>query len=465
MATQRSRSDRVHLHVQVSDASEETSDDPIFSRLPASVLALAAGVLAAFTGWFVTSLVGMALWLVDRRVDVVDVVTTATRAWGAAHGAGFPVGDHLWTVVPLTSTALYIPFVWYASRRMATNVADQLDSDTGERERLVLAGRLAAVVIGVYVLAVTLTVVAVGPGDRWSAVVGHAALVGVLGAWPGCARPLGASVRRFLPEWARPIPLAVVSAWGISLLGGTVACVVTVVQNHERIAALQDSLGLDGAAGVAAWAVQLSFGLNAVLWAVSWCLGAGFRLGAQSVVTPAGTDIGFLPAIPLFGALPPEGPHPSGYLAWLGVGVLAGCIAAVWVLRSRPEASFEETAIAGGLAGVLAGLVVTATAALSGGDLGVGNLTGLGPRLVQLVVLAPALMGLSGLTLGLLWGLARNYTTEAASDLPPDSEEEEDVSESVADEHDDEHDEEDSEEDDDNEPTNPRLRPAHRPEQ
>lgn len=94
-------------------------------------------------------------------------------------------------------------------------------------------------------------------------------------------------------------------------------------------------------------------------------------------------------------------------MLWLVVGVLAGAVAAISVLRSLPHARCDETAVVGGLSGVLGGLLVVATAMLSGGDLGTGNLTGLGPRGIELLVLAPAIMGLSGLTVGLVWGLVR----------------------------------------------------------
>jgi hypothetical protein len=62
-------------------------------------------------------------------------------------------------------------------------------------------------------------------------------------------------------------------------------------------------------------------------------------------------------------------------------------------------------AIVGGCAGVISGLVVVGLAALSGGDLGVLRLVGLGPLLLSLLVLAPAIMGLSGLLAAALAGL------------------------------------------------------------
>src|SRR5699024_12231469 len=93
--------------------------------------------------------------------------------------------------------------------------------------------------------------------------------------------------------------------------------------------------------------------------------------------------------------------------AWLAVGVLAGAMAAVMVMRARPRARFDETALVGGLAGTLAGLVFPLVALVATGDLGSNRLTGLGPNVIELVVVAPALLGLSGMAVGLGWGLVR----------------------------------------------------------
>ena len=92
---------------------------------------------------------------------------------------------------------------------------------------------------------------------------------------------------------------------------------------------------------------------------------------------------------------------------WLAGGVLAGAVAALVVVLGRRAARFDETALVGGLAGVLSGAVFTGLAWLSSGDLGVARLADLGPRLLPLLVLAVTTLGLAGMASGLILGLVR----------------------------------------------------------
>ena len=406
MTTRRTRSERVHLQVQVHGDGDEPENDDVLTRFPWPMTAFAAGVLAVVTTWLVVTIPALGLWVIDRTAPFAEAVQMATRVWIAAHGGGLQVGRSLWTVVPLGVTITFIPIVWFLTRRAALVVAEQTE-EAAEPERLRFALKCAGLVIMAYTMGVVAISAATGVTERWGIVLAHGLGVSVLGAWPGVMRPFRVFVLDRLPWWAQPVPMAMVRSWGVTFVGGVVAVATTFVQQWPRVIALQDELGFTGAGVAAAWVTQAAFWVNLVLWGVSWVLGAGIRLGAQSVLTPVGTDIGFLPAIPVFGAVPPEGPHHEGLMLWLVVGVLAGAVAAISVLRSLPHARCDETAVVGGLSGVLGGLLVVATAMLSGGDLGTGNLTGLGPRGIELLVLAPAIMGLSGLTVGLVWGLVR----------------------------------------------------------
>ena len=55
-------------------------------------------------------------------------------------------------------------------------------------------------------------------------------------------------------------------------------------------------------APIALLLAQLALVPNALVWAASYALGAGFVMGAGSVVAPAGTELGMLPGLPLLGA-------------------------------------------------------------------------------------------------------------------------------------------------------------------
>jgi hypothetical protein len=182
------------------------------------------------------------------------------------------------------------------------------------------------------------------------------------------------------------------------------------------------------AGGIALLAAQLALTPNAVVWATSYALGGGFTLGNGSVVAPAGTDLGVLPGLPLLGALPAPGPGPVSALFWLAAGVLAGGVAAWLVVRGRPQARFDETSLVGGAAGVLGGLLFVGLGWATGGDLGTLRLSGLGPLLLPLLVMAVTTLGLSGMVTGLLLGLwqrgrrRRPPETDADEDAEVDAE-------------------------------------------
>ena len=168
------------------------------------------------------------------------------------------------------------------------------------------------------------------------------------------------------------------------------------------------------AGSIALLLAQLALVPNAVAWAASYALGSGFVVGAGSVVAPAGTELGMLPGLPLLGALPAAGPGDPAVLWWLASGVLAGAVAAVIVVRARPAGRFDSSSLVGGLAGVLAAVVFVGLGWAAGGDLGALRLTGLGPRLGPLLVMAPTTMGLAGLLTGLVLSLVRHVRTRSS---------------------------------------------------
>jgi hypothetical protein len=80
-------------------------------------------------------------------------------------------------------------------------------------------------------------------------------------------------------------------------------------------------------------------------------------------------------------------------------------VAAWLVVRGRPQARFDETSLVGGAAGLLGGLAFVGLGWATGGDLGTLRLSGLGPLLLPLLVMAVTTLGLSGMVTGLLLGL------------------------------------------------------------
>ena len=232
------------------------------------------------------------------------------------------------------------------------------------------------------------------------------AVLGLAAVWGAC-RALGRRLTDGWPGWARAVPRAVVSAQLVLLLFGAALVLTGLIRHLDRVTALHAALDPGVAGGIALLMAQLGLVPNACVWAAAYALGAGFAMGTESVVAPAATELGVLPGVPLLGALPGAGPGSPLLLLWLVAGALAGALAATLVVRSRPGLRFDASSLAGGLSAVLAASVFVAVGWVAGGDLGVTRLTGLGPRLLPLLVMAGTTMGLAGLLTGLVLGLVR----------------------------------------------------------
>src|SRR5690606_25003261 len=171
---------------------------------------------------------------------------------------------------------------------------------------------------------------------------------------------------------------------------------------YAQVIRLYQTLHSELLGGVVLTTGQLAFVPNIVVWVASWFVGPGFALGVGSQVSPLGTAVGPLPAIPLLGALPP-GELAFGYVG-LAVPVVAGFLAATAVRPALVRAIGDGSrlawsalvAVAGGVAG---GLLLGVLAAASAGGLGPGRFSQVGPDPLA-VGLAAALEIAIGLGLG-----------------------------------------------------------------
>lgn len=229
-------------------------------------------------------------------------------------------------------------------------------------------------------------------------------------------RVLGPRLRRWLddrpPELVAGAGAAVRAGVGALAITVTVAAVLVALLFVGRFAemiGLYEALHTEVVGGLALTAGQLSILPNLVVWATSWLLGPGFAIGAGSSVSPVGTSLGPLPALPALGALPP-GDFAFGFVGLLvpvAAGFLAG--AAVRPGLARELGRVGPLAVLGvGLGGgVAAGLLAAFLAAASAGSAGPGRLAVVGPD--PLVV---------GLVAALEFGVAIAIGLAASSRIP-----------------------------------------------
>ncbi len=333
----------------------------VLAAVQAVMLSLAVAVVPAVAVFVVTS------------ADPSNVGVPWTRSvqigaglWLLAHGV--PLGAV--TLVPLGLTAI----AWYTAYASARRSA-----------RPVPSAFLAA--LGTYVV----LVVAVALTDKMTA--GHAVraatgavLVGAAGLGAGMLRRgdaggLRQQVRRpwsRLPDWLRSGAVAGVVAAGVLALLAALTVTGWVLAERDQVVGVVRGLGLDTIGGVVLAVGELGYVPNLVGWAAAWLAGPGFAVGAGSHFGPDAVLAGPLPAVPLLGALP-TGVLAGGPSRLAPVLlVLAGLVAGAVVHRRLVAGRVWEPAAAAGVAGIVAGLLVTTGVAAAGGALGTGRMAAVG---------------------------------------------------------------------------------------
>ena len=392
--------------------------------LPWPLAVVLAAVGAAAAGWIIVAAPVVVASLTGPPRAITSGLKLATEVFLLGHGAGAVIGTTTITLMPLGLTALLILILSglagvAARQAVLAHESDDLPLDVRQR----LLPRLVLTFTGTYVLTVgSIAFLFSTPTQVAKALLGAAILAG-LSSLVSMARVVGWDAMRTWPLWARRVPLAAAAGASTVVLGGSMALVAALYLGRARITQLSTSLGADPAGGLVLVLGELAYLPNLVLWAASWVLGAGISLGDSSFVTPTVTQLGLLPAVPVFGAVPTEPSGRSVLVAWLLVGVVAGVVAAWTAVAPRRRARFDETSLIGGLAGVVAGLAVTLVSVVSRGNLGVGRLVGMGPRPFELFVMSCSLLGISGMAGGLVIGLVSRRRGHGwiAADEGPDT--------------------------------------------
>ncbi|MET0813079.1 MAG: DUF6350 family protein [Microbacterium sp.] len=153
---------------------------------------------------------------------------------------------------------------------------------------------------------------------------------------------------------ARGTAVVVVALAGLAALLTAVA----LIGRGGEVIALFESAHVDALGATLLTIGQLAYLPTVVVWALSFLAGPGFLIGAGTTVSPAGTQVGVLPGIPVLGIVP-ESLSPWMLLLAL-LPVAAGAFAG-WIARSRlvfrVAAAPEEEAADDARTGALAGLI------------------------------------------------------------------------------------------------------------
>ncbi len=431
------RSDELTLHATEPDEpTVALGSGPDHFPVSWPIAAPLAGLLVAGVGWVIVAGLAVVGWLAADAETVAgslgQALLVGTQLWVYANGAGLAAaGLHL-TLVPWGTVALFA-FLLARSTGFAAvrtlrvgDATSPASTPSAEREPAShTAFGIALLAMFGYVAPIAVVALLFGaPAVSPQMLIVFVVLL-ASALWGSC-RALEVDPTESWPRWLRPVPTAVLGTQLILVTTGAAVVVAGLLLQLDRVTKLTDALGAGTAGNVALLFGQLAFAPNLLVWGAAYALGAGFGLGDGSVVAPAATQVGLLPGIPIFGAVPSSGPGGAYQIVWLAAGVIAGLLAAWLVVRRRPAARFDETALVGGLSGVVGALVFSGVAWACSGDLGLGRLSDLGPRLPELIVMAVSTLGLSGMIGGLVLGLWRRRSHEdedgTESDDEPDPE-------------------------------------------
>ena len=161
---------------------------------------------------------------------------------------------------------------------------------------------------------------------------------------------------------------------------------------------LYQSLGLSLLGGVMLTIGQLAILPNLIVFGAGWISGAGFMIGSGSYVSPLASQLGPLPALPVFAALPTGGFDRGILFALLPI---ATALVATIVVRRRADQMRWEYATRWGaalalsfLSALVAAALAFAMALLASGSIGPGRFAvfGVDGRLFALVIFLEVLI-------------------------------------------------------------------------
>lgn len=379
-------------------------------RSLSAAAALGGAVGALVTLVFCLALALTAWFLADAGAhgDTTDALRAGADVWLIGHGSRFVLNGMPLGIVPLALTMLLVLGA-FRSGRWAAGRADDISDDRD-------LGLGAASFAGAYVVIVALVCVAASqasaePGLGRS-ILGALLIGGVSGSL-GLAAGTGRleAWLELLPAWTREVFVAALTGALLLLAAGAVLVTASLLASFNEAANVLSGLDLSTGDAITLVFVMAFFAPNAALFGSAYLLGPGFAVGSiasgvsTSVSPAAPVVLGAVPAIPIFAALPDEGPTPGWLIAICVVPVICAALGVVIAGRDSEPLAYDLAAIRGAAAGFGSAVVIALAIAMSGGPLGVDRLAKIGAAAGDTFLFAIASMVIGG-TIG---GLAASW--------------------------------------------------------
>ncbi|MEI7419597.1 MAG: DUF6350 family protein [Actinomycetes bacterium] len=359
-------------------------------------------IAVGFVGIFILNLL---VWLVEQThgSSFKTVTQTSARIWlnaqgvplhfNAGHVAGLAVPEYVFDLIPLGFALLigwsmyragrrlsgesYLGFAWAGAIVLYLAIATTLTSASYAKSIHVLDWQ------GVFI-----------PTALFSALLIIGSVVGeplyVENQNPSAlrdrVRDYFMALKDKLPWAIKPlIAPALRAGTGVVLAMSAVSAILVslmLLLNWVEVVRLYQSLQLSFFGTLTVSFGQLALMPNVIALANSWLTGVGFSVGEGSMVSPLGTELGPLPAIPMLAALP-VGANSFG-IVFILVPLLCAFGATLLIKSHTAElrfayASATSAAIALGVAiGFVAAIEMWILADFSGGSIGPGRMAVVG---------------------------------------------------------------------------------------
>lgn len=405
--------------------------EPGSLRLPSRPMLMAGGtaaIAAAGSGLAVLVVITLAGWITAPHVGVGSglpgVLRSAGLLWLVAHHVEVTVrGVGRIGLLPLGLVVLPAAVCVRAGRWL---------SNEGHVKAPVDVWHAALAIACPYALFTAAVALAsrtqVAAPSLWEAVINGFGIAFVAGGY-GAARTL-APWRRLaglLPPRARSVTLGAAAGLALLIVAAGLAAAISLgvhLDSYQRAeAALRP--GIFGSALLLV--AELAYLPNAVIWSVAYILGPGFTFGAGTGVSPNGSALGALPALPMLAGLP-AGPG-AAFPAWLGffvllVPYLAGALAGLVTVRVTPTPFLEAAPLWGLATGTVIAVVIGVLAKFAGGPLGDGRLGSVGPKAAESGVVALLEAGVTAAIMAgaVNWLILRRHARRLAAAGPPGEE-------------------------------------------
>ncbi|HET6988059.1 MAG TPA: DUF6350 family protein [Kribbella sp.] len=348
---------------------------------PVVVSAVISAGACLLTGLLTCAAVAVIGWLAATFGGASGAIRAGASAWLVAHKAGVTLGGGSLTVAPLGLT-LFFGWCLYRGGKSAARSSAAVRT----RDLILLIGTFAVVYgLGALVVAL-LTADGALKVSPLSAFLGAGSLALVAGTI-GVLVESGAAVdiADATPSGLRDaVPAAVAAVLTVIAIASVLYAVLLAI-HFSRITGMLELLDAGVIGSVVLFAICLMLIPNMILYVVAFLAGPGFQLGVGTTIAPTGVDVGNLPALPLLAAVPADGATPTYLLALTAVvPLVAGVVAGLVVVRrgladeDAEALDWDAFALRGGMAALLAGVLLYLLMAMSGGSAGPGRMSVVG---------------------------------------------------------------------------------------